>query len=419
MNLILRHLSGPSRQILLMALVGAVVVFMLDLRVRAQLVRGSFPDAADKYYLPPPETLQVASLGYREAAADLIWVATIQHATDRKSYGASKPFPWLERYLDSVLALNPYQRKVYVWADGTLTYGRGRLTNDNWFRAIEYLERGHRVFPRDWELLFKLASAYTELRTDDPQKRRRWMRRAADYLWKAHLVGGGPPWLGSVAARYWSEEGQWLLAYRRTLEELKATERPRVKEEMKLRLGELLNRSAGGRSMVAAFGRLALPVVANPAAQGLYLVGEALQRRWVRSASRSRVEAVAEQKDAFDRRHRQCLPYGSSDLFMLLGPCPTPAADPGLTPQRTREDWGLGARRPITRPAPRSPRPRDRAHPRRRPPARPVDAAHPGHAGDRARSTPSARPARPPRPGVPGERTSPREAASPSPDERP
>jgi hypothetical protein len=205
-----------------------------------------------------------------------------------------------------------------------------------------------------------------------------------------------------VAARYWSEEGQWLLAYRRTLEELKATERPRVKEEMKHRLGALLNRSAGGRSMVASFARLALPVVANPAAQGLYLVGATLQRRWVRSASRSRVEAVAEQKEAFDRRHRQCLPYGSSDLFVLLGPCPTPAADPGLTLEETRGEWGLGARRPITRaaprPAPRPARARDPADPRRRSSARPADATGTRQPAGQARAVPRARPARPTRP---------------------
>ncbi|MFH2006433.1 MAG: hypothetical protein ABI333_07600 [bacterium] len=316
----LRHLSSASQAILGVAVGIALVVFLLDLRVRAQRLRGSFPDEADKYYLPPPDTLRITSMGYREAAADLVWIAAIQHAADRRYVGGER-FPWLEQYVDAVLALNPFLLKVYLWTDGTLTYARGRLRNRDWRRAIHYLERGHRAFPRNWELLFKLACAYTELRTKSRARRSRNMRIAADYLWKAHMVGGGPAWLPSLAARYWSEEGQWMLAYRRALEEFKSTELRSVRQEMGDRLAEMLSRSAGGMSLVEHFARLGVPTAGNPAVLGAFLVGEVLQTERVLSESKQQVQEVARQKDRFDRSWQRCLPYGSSDLFSVLGAC--------------------------------------------------------------------------------------------------
>ena len=310
---------------ILVALSLVLMVFLLDLRTRALCIRGGFPDDADKYYLPPPKYLQVVSLGYREAAADLVWIATIQHAADRRLYSGRR-FPWLERYLDAVLALNPYLPKVYLWADATLTYGRSEFANGDFKRSIHYLKIGHRHFPRRWEFLFKLACAYTELRTKDRDRRSRWMRLAADYLWKAHLVGGGPPWLGSLAARYWSEEGRWQLAYRRALEEFMSTDNPAIRKEMSDRLASLLSQSSGGMSVVAHFARLAVPTVGNPGALGLFLVGDLVRSQRVFFEAKSRLQKVTVLKERFDRDHARCLPYVSSDLYALLGPCAALAA---------------------------------------------------------------------------------------------
>jgi len=337
-----RHLSPLSRALLGVAVGLVLVIFLLDLRTRAKLIRASFPDDADKYYLPPPQQLRVASMGYREAAADLVWIGAIQHAADRHYYSGRR-FPWLERYVDAVLALNPYMLKVYLWTDGTLTYARGRLSNRNWRRAIHYMERGHRAFPRNWELLFKLACAYTELQVKDPAERSKNMRLAADYLWKAHLVGGGPPWLGSLAGRYWSEEGQWMLAYRRTLEEFKSTDSRSVRREMRDRLSDLLSRGAGGTSLVERYGRLGVPTVGNPAAWGMFLMGEILQQERAISEGEERLIKLAAEKDRFDAAKARCLPYGSSDLYALLGPCePTDDASPVKTPRPTSPEPAHG-----------------------------------------------------------------------------
>lgn len=308
-----------------------LVVFLLDLRTRARLIRSSFPDDADKYYLPPPAQLKVASMGYLEAVADLVWIGAIQHAADRRLVSGRR-FPWLERYVDAVLALNPYTLKVYLWIDGTITYARGRMTNRDWRRAIHYMERGHRAFPRNWELLFKLACAWTELRTKDPAERSGNRRLAANYLWKAHLVGGGPAWLGSLAARYWSEEGQWMLAYRRTLEEFKSTDSKSVRQELGDRLADMLSLSAGGMTLVERYGRLGLPTVGNPGALGLFLLGEILQLERVFSEGKHQVSKLATEKDRFDVGRARCLPYGSSDLYAVLGECDPTADASGLKP---------------------------------------------------------------------------------------
>jgi len=340
-----RHLGSRSRTVLVVAVGLVLVVFGMDMRLRAKLIRSSFPDDSDKYYLPPPEQLKVVSMGYREAVADMVWIGAIQHAADRR-YFAGRRFPWLERYVDAVLALNPYMLKVYLWIDGTLTYARGRMTNRDWHRTIHYMERGHRAFPRNWELLFKLACAWTELKAKDPSARSRNMRLAADYLWKAHLMKGGPPWLGSLAARYWSEEGQWLLAYRRTLEEFKSTDNKSVRREMGDRLADMLSRSAGGMSLVERYSRLGVPTLGNPAAFGMFLMGEILQQERVFSEGRERVSRLAAEKDRFDAGRQRCLSYGPSDLYALLGQCPTSDDASAVTPTPPPSPEPAGRRSP-------------------------------------------------------------------------
>jgi len=313
------RLSPISRAIIAGAALLTLLVFVYGFRVNALLIRSSFPDDV-QYYLPPAKYAPVLSLGYREAAADLTWVAVIQHASDGNFYHG-KRFPYLERYLDTIITLNPYLFKLYLWADGTITYARGKLTDELWQLTIRYLEIGHRYFPESWELLFKLSCAYTEMEPPDRAQRSRNRRRAADYLWKAHLVGGGPSWLGSLAARYWSDEGQWMLAFRRALEEYQATDNPEVKAGMERRLADLLGRSSTGTTMVDRFARLGVPTAANPGGLALFLVGEGLQQRLRSAETAAYLDTVSAHKDAFDQAHRRCLPYGSSHLFAILGEC--------------------------------------------------------------------------------------------------
>ena len=87
------------------------------------------------------------------------------------------------------------------------------------------------------------------------------------------------------------------------------------------RLATLLSRSAGGMTLVEHYARLALPTLGNPAATGAFIAGDALRRQSVFLEARSAVAKVAARKEQFDRVYRRCLPYGSSDLFVLLGDC--------------------------------------------------------------------------------------------------
>jgi hypothetical protein len=309
-----------------------LLVFVYGLRVNAVILRASFPDEVT-YYLPPPEYAPALALGYREAAADLIWVATIQHTAERRILSGRR-FPFLERYLDTVIALNPYNLKLYLWADGTITYGRGRLTNELWWLSIRYLRRGHQAFPGNWEILFKLGCAFTELEAASDAQRSAYRRTAADYIWKAHLVGGGPHWLGSLAARYWSDEGQWLLAYHKTLEEYEATEDPAVRAVMESRLVDLMSRSTSGTALVDLIAGLGLPALGSPGMQPLFLLGDRLQRLRISSLTGAQIDEVSGGKARFDQAHRRCLPYASSSLFALLGECDR-LKDPGLP----REPW--------------------------------------------------------------------------------
>lgn len=281
--------------------------------------RASFPDGMDTYYLPPEGALKVASLGYREALADLIWVKTVLYFGERAT--TSRDYRYLKRYLDAVLALNPRFRTVYFWAGGVTIYNLNRITNESVWTSIKYLEKGLKFFPGDWEILFSLANNYLrELKTDDPEQAARWRQKGANLLWKAAHLGEGPAYLHSLAAKVWSERGRWELAYRRLQSVYRSTDNEEVRESVKNRMAELMLTGSG---QVLSVERIAARVAMGGGASGGliplagYLEMGFLMRLW--SSSKSRVERFTREGRRLKEEWQDHLSYVSFDLFVLLG----------------------------------------------------------------------------------------------------
>lgn len=195
----------------------------------------------DIYYLPPPQWLQVMSLGYRRALADLIWLrALIYFGDEFENRGAVKH---VFNYGDSMLALDPDFERVYRWVGVAAVYTPEGSPIEYLERAIAVLRQGTQRFPDDGELAWDAGAtiAYEllpRLPKDHPN-REQLQLEANEHMMMAARLGEGPEWLVLTNATLLSKLGQ-SEREQRHLEEMYAIVRdPAVKAQIELRLSRL------------------------------------------------------------------------------------------------------------------------------------------------------------------------------------
>lgn len=106
--------------------------------------------AAEIYAMPSEEQLVVFSLGYRAAAADLLFGRTLVAAGIH--FEERRIFHQLDAYLKGILALDPAYYDVYRYADTLLNLSTVEMPKENLWIAREIQERGLRQFPSDPQL---------------------------------------------------------------------------------------------------------------------------------------------------------------------------------------------------------------------------------------------------------------------------
>lgn len=167
----------------------------LSSSLEAKLTRaaqGSKRSAADEVlFVTDTTTVRLMSLGYRQAAADVIWLRTIQYfvqhlLTDRR-------YPWLEHFVDQIIELDPRFRQVYLWAGSCILYG-GEITPDRVHASNRVYEAALKSFPNDYEPAYRLGmNYYSELRVEDPEERARYQRIGLAYFERAAQAPDAPP----------------------------------------------------------------------------------------------------------------------------------------------------------------------------------------------------------------------------------
>jgi hypothetical protein len=230
--------SHLVRTTLLAAVSGLLVMLVAVCHSGTARLRADFPPDQDVLFLPKPGFLRVASLGHHELAADLVWVDAVVYAgTELTSHGSFSAFV---RYFDTVAELDPGFKRPYKWAGVLTMYNGRRITNETVWQSNHVLEVGAQRFPRDWELQFMLGCNYlNELKTTDPEQRKKWDQIAAGYIRRAAVLGGGPAWLGVLAAQVYTRTGRSDLAMRHLEEVLATTENATVREQVRVQLEEL------------------------------------------------------------------------------------------------------------------------------------------------------------------------------------
>lgn len=137
-------------------------------------------------HLPDGEVLKVASLGYENLIADLIWLRLIQVFGDREV--ADEEYDWIFHALDVVTTLDPKFIKAYEAGGLVLTVLADHVEQSN-----QILEKGIKANLGEWRIPFLLGFNYFNFLRD--------YERAAVYIEMAGHIPGHPPWLPLLTAR--------------------------------------------------------------------------------------------------------------------------------------------------------------------------------------------------------------------------
>jgi tetratricopeptide (TPR) repeat protein len=149
-----RPILQPARISTLALLLAGVVLVGAVAPLHWETLPGAGPGVAERpLFLPPPAALRVASLGFANVAADVIWLLAIQYIgghilTDRN-------LPELFRLVDTVVTLDPHFVEAYTLGALFMNYSGGNVRG-----AIALLERGARANPTRWEPAHDLARTY-------------------------------------------------------------------------------------------------------------------------------------------------------------------------------------------------------------------------------------------------------------------
>jgi hypothetical protein len=193
----------------------------------------------DVYLFPPPAQLQVATLGYKAAAVDMLWVKVrIEFGTH---FVEKRPFPDVTHYMDAILELEPDYFPIFKYADTMLLYHAGNVTADDARTARAYIERGIETRPNDHEVwlhygqfLAFMAPSYLT----DPAEIDRWRRDGAHALQRAVELGDDPD-RSIAAANLLNKEGEHAAAVRALERTYALTDDEKTRELIAYKLAQL------------------------------------------------------------------------------------------------------------------------------------------------------------------------------------
>jgi len=170
---------NPIALIAILLCLGLLLGAVIPLHRTGQIGR-SIPIEEGSWLLLPPAALRVASFGFHNVAADIVWLLTIQYIgshifTDRK-------LPELFRMVDTVVTLDPHFVEAYTLGALFMNYSGGNVPG-----AIALLERGAEANPTRWEPPYDLARTYY-LDLKDYQKALHWFEVTDKLPGRPHYV---------------------------------------------------------------------------------------------------------------------------------------------------------------------------------------------------------------------------------------
>ena len=184
-------ITSRSNALLALCLVAILCVQGWALTVVERL-RPPAARAQELSYLPSGDYLKVAVLGYRQLAADLIWLKTIQYLGERTQ--TKQGYRWAYRATDVLTDLDPKFSSAYL-ITGMILGIWANLPDE----TIAILEKGAKHNPEVWQLPYMLGYEYYYEKHEPGL--------AAKYFQMASGLEGAPAYLTNLAARMTVEAG--------------------------------------------------------------------------------------------------------------------------------------------------------------------------------------------------------------------
>jgi len=234
------HRGGSRHRVIALALVILLAPCAFLMRRNCASTYSRSQRYEDVYYLPPNAWLKPLALGFDSAAADLLWMRAILYfGKEMIVRGETRH---IYDYIDAMLTLDPDFRAVYKWSSTAGLYHSGKITPEDGYRVVAYLERAVDRWPEDGELFWELGSVLRfELApiTDDPEEKRRLSEAAMDPLTTAARLGAGPPWLASLNAQLLNKLGKTEQAIRHLEEMYEAVDDQNERQQIEFQLARL------------------------------------------------------------------------------------------------------------------------------------------------------------------------------------
>jgi hypothetical protein len=130
--------------------------------------------------LPSPDALRFLALGHPSFMADMLFIRA--NAYFSHHLFSDRLFPWLDPYMDTIIALDPNNPKVYEWAGQAVKYGQ-LITADVIQRSNRYALMGIKRFPDNWAFYRDYGfNTYFEGPAKSEKERERALRDALPYF---------------------------------------------------------------------------------------------------------------------------------------------------------------------------------------------------------------------------------------------
>jgi tetratricopeptide (TPR) repeat protein len=188
-------------------------------------------------FAPSAAAAPIVTLGFREAAADLLDLRLRGYFGGRESSADG-----VASLTEAIVALDPQYHRIYDYGANAMTIAATGVTQETFERAIGVLERGIREFPDDWKLPLLAGEIYTQdLVTTDPAQRRAWDERATQLTEAAVRKPGAPQQVATWVAFMQTKLGQRDRAIRNLRELLLVSRDEDVRKKLLDKLAELSN----------------------------------------------------------------------------------------------------------------------------------------------------------------------------------
>ena len=236
-----KDISPTIEKLSLVLIVCCLSFIYLSSSMEAQIIRssqGSSRTMADEVlFVTDSMSTKLMSLGYQQAAADVMWLRSIQYfvthlLTDRR-------YPWLEHFVYQIIDLDPRFKHIYLWAGSCMLYG-GEITPEKVHASNRIYEAALRRFPNDYEPAYRLGmNYYSELRVKNEEERERYKAMGIAYFERAAQAPDAPPTIFDLLRGIAKQMGRDDVLFYALTDELLRVNDPERRKQLEARLEKL------------------------------------------------------------------------------------------------------------------------------------------------------------------------------------